>query len=206
MTQQEMIEKLQELGIVYIDEKGLQLSDVSDITFINGDTGKKFKFSVDSEGELNSTELPDVTLSQRIAALSGTGRSVKTTNDIRGFVSKIFASEAGIDPTTTADTKLNSDRVKIGAIYCPRVGNTKFGCSHAFVELENTSDKDFPLDGCFLHYLHPNKDNFAQLDVEHLALDGILPAGGTYLIRGKQYADPKIDADVFINVDTFDKE
>lgn len=206
MTQQEMIEKLQELGIVYIDEKGLQLSDVSDITFINGDTGKKFKFSVNSEGELNSTELPDVTLSQRIAALSGTGRSVKTTNDIRGFVSKIFASEAGIDPTTTADTKLNSDRIKIGAIYCPRVGNTKFGCSHAFVELENTSDKDFPLDGCFLHYLHPNKDNFAQLDVEHLALDGILPAGGTYLIRGKQYADPKIDADVFINVDTFDKE
>lgn len=206
MTQQEMIEKLQELGIVYIDEKGLQLSDVSDITFINGDTGKKFKFSVDSEGELNSTELPELTLSQRITALSGTGRSVKTTSDIRGFVSKIFASEAGVDPTTTSDTKLNSDRVKIGAVYCPRVGNTKFGCSHAFIELENTSDKDFPLDGCFLHYLHPNKDNFVQLDVEHLALSGILPAGGTYLIRGKQYADPKTDADVFINVDTFDKE
>ena len=206
MTEQEMIEKLQELGIVYIDEKGLQLSDVSDITFINGDTGKKFKFSVDSNGELNSTELPDITLNQRIDSLSGTGHPVKTTSDIRGFVSKIFASEAGNDPAATTDLKLNSDRVKIGAVYCPKVGNTKFGCSHAFIELENTSDKDFPLDGCFLHYLHPNKDNAAQLDVEHLALDGILPAGGTYLVRGKQYADPKIDADVFITVDTFDKE
>lgn len=206
MTEQEMIEKLQELGIVYIDEKGLQLSDVSDITFINEDTGKKFKFTVDSEGQLNSSELPNVTLSQRIESLSGTGHPVKTTNDIRGFVCKIFASEAGSDPAATSDLKLNSDRIKIGAVYCPRIGNTKFGCSHAFIELENTSDKDFPLDGCYLHYLHPNKDNSAQLDVEHLALSGILPAGGTYLIRGKQYADPKIDADVFISVDTFDKE
>lgn len=206
MTEQEMIEKLQELGIVYVDEKGLQLSDVSDITFINENTGKKFKFTVDSEGQLNSTELPEMTLADRIQALSGTGHPVKTTNDIRGFAAKIFASEANADPAATSDLKLNSDRVKIGAVYCPLVGNTKFGCSHAFIELENTSDKDFPLDGCFLHYLHPNKDNTAQLDVDHLALDGILPAGSTYLIRGKQYADSKINADVFISVDTFDKE
>lgn len=206
MTEQEMIEKLQELGIVYFDENGLQLSDVSDITFINNDTGKRFKFEVDSEGELKSSELPQRTLAERIAALAGSGHSINEQSEIRGFVAKLFASENNANPTATSDLKLNSDRIKIGAIYCPRVGNTKYGCSHGFIELENTSDKDFPLDGCYLHYMHPNETNSAQLDVEHLALNGILPAGGTYLIRCKQYADPKLDADVFIDVNSFDKE
>ena len=206
MTVQEMIEKLEELGIVYVDGEGLQLSNVSDVTFINNNTGKKFKFTVDSDGELRSTELPGLTLAQRIQALSGTQFPMNTATQIRGFVSKLFASENSTSPVLTSDLKNDSDRIKIGAVYGPLTTDTKFGCSHGYIELENTSDKDFPLEGCYIHYLHPNSTNPSKLDCEHLALSGILPKGGTYLIRCKQYADPKTDADVFINVDSFDIE
>lgn len=206
MTVQEMIEKLEELGIVYVDGEGLQLSNVSDVTFINNNTGKKFKFTVDSDGELRSTELPGLTLAQRIQALAGTQFPMNTATQIRGFVSKLFASENSTSPVLTSDLKNDSDRIKIGAVYGPLTTDTKFGCSHGYIELENTSDKDFPLEGCYIHYLHPNSTNPSKLDCEHLALSGILPKGGTYLIRCKQYADPKTDADVFINVDSFDIE
>jgi hypothetical protein len=40
----------------------------------------------------------------------------------------------------TQDAKLGADRVKIGAVYAPLNTDTVFGCSHAYVELENTSD------------------------------------------------------------------
>jgi hypothetical protein len=206
MTVTEMIEKLEELGIVYVDGSGLQLSNVSDVTFIDNNTGKKFKFEVNSEGELKSTELPSQTLKDRVNALSETTYAIDTTSQIRGFVAKLFASEKSVNPTQGGDLRLNSDRVKIGAVYGPLNTDTKFGCSHGYIELENTSNKDFPLDGCYLHYVHPNKTNPSKLDCEHLALSGIIPAGGTYLVRCKQYADQKLDADVFINVDSYDIE
>lgn len=204
MTEREMLNKLVELGIVYVDDTGLQLSNVSDITFINQDTNKKFKFSVDSAGELRSTELPNRTLQDRVRALINTNHNIKETSDIRGFIAKLLASEAGSDPTVNSDLKLNSDRLKIGAVYCPLTTDTKFGCTHGFIELENTSDKDIPLDNVYLHYLHP--DSLNNLTVEHLELDGQIDAGSTYLIRCKQYADKDKDADVFISVDDFDKE
>ena len=52
--------------------------------------------------------------------------------------------------------------------------------------------------------MHPDSTN--ALVIDKLELDGYIPAGGTYLIRCKQYADSKVNADVFINVNTFDKE
>lgn len=155
MTEQEMIEKLEELGIIYVDGEGLQLSDVSDVTFINNNTGKKFKFSVNASGDLDSTEIPKETLADIIKELKGTTYPLNDAEDqIRGFVAKINASRSGIDPIATKDIGLNADRIKIGAVYAPKFGDTKFGCTHGYIELENTSDKDFPLDGCYLHYLH----------------------------------------------------
>jgi hypothetical protein len=208
MTEQEMLDKLEELGIVYIDsDKGLQLSNIGDVTFINSDTGKKFKFNVNSEGELKSTVIPQRTLSDRINALNNSNFKIKTTSDYRGFIAKLLASEDSIDPTPESGAKdlgLNSDRVKIGSIYCPLITDKKFGCTHGFIELENTSDSDIPLDGCYLHYMHPNING--TIIVEHLELDGEIKAGSTYLIRCKQYADKDTDADVFISVDSFDKE
>lgn len=206
MTVEEMIDKLKELGIVYVDGEGLQLSSVSDVTFIDTNTNKRFNFTVNSDGELQSEELPNKTLADRITALAGTQYPLDTSNQIRGFVAKIHASEDGVSPINTKDLKLNTDRIKIGAVYAPLNTDTKFGCSHGYIELENTSDVDFPLDGCYLHYLHPNSTAPSILNCEHLALSGILPAGSTYLIRCKKYADADTNADVYINVDTYDKE
>lgn len=204
MTEQEMLDKLIDMGIVYEDNTGLQMSKISDVTFINQNTGKTFKFEVDSEGELKSTEIPSITLAKKIENISRATYPISQNTDFRGFIAKLLAGGANINPLATTDLGLKSDRVKIGAVYCPLNTDTKFGCSHGYIELENTSDEDIPLDGCYLHFLYTTELN--ALAIEHLLLDGVIPAGSTYLIRCKQYADKNTDADVFINVDSYDKE
>ena len=207
MTVYEMIEQLSDMGIIYTDAEGLKLSDISDITFINEDTRKKFNFKVSPEGELKSIEIPEKTLKERINYLKSTNYPINEESSYRGFVSKLLAGEAGINPTPSdkiTDLKLNSDRLKIGALYCPLKTDTKFGCTHGYIELENTSDKNVSLDGCYLHFLHP--DSSGNLRVDHLELNGQINGGSTYLIRCKKYADKSVDADVFISVDTYDKE
>lgn len=208
MTADQLIEELKKLGIIYETNEGgnsdLRISSISDITFIHQATGKQFKFEVNSEGSLVSSEVPEITLEERIDALSETSYKINETEQFRGFVAKLHCSEAKTDPVKTGDVKLNSDRIKIGAVYMPHFGDTAFGCSHAFIELENTSDKDFPLNGCYLHFLHPDTNNNST--VEHLALEGILPAGSTFLIRGKKYSDPETNPNTFISVDDYDME
>lgn len=205
MTQTEIIEMLQQMGIVYLDENNvLQLSSIGDATFVNSDTGKAFKFEVNSEGDLVGNEVPDTSLAERIEAVSGTN-PISTEDGFRGFISRLLCAEAGKSAiTATSDVGSLSDRVKIGAVYCPLKTDTKFGCSHGFIELENTSNSDIQLEGVYLHYLHPTAT--ADDVVEHLPLKGVLKAGNTYLIRCKKYADPEANADVVINVDSFDQE
>lgn len=203
MTQTEVIELLQKMGIVYFDETNtLQLSSISDATFINSDTGKQFKFEVNPEGDLIGTEIPDKTLAQRIKDVSNTN-PISTEDSFRGFIARLLCAEDGKSASATSDVGLNSDRVKIGAVYCPLTTDTKFGCSHGYIELENTSDVDIPLEGVYLHYLHPINSGYK---VDHLALKGILKAGSTYLIRCKKYADPTVNSDVVIKVEDYDQE
>lgn len=204
MTEIEVIEKLKSMGILYTDESGLQLSSVGDITFINNDTNSAFKVAVDANGELISTAVPNKTLAEKIKDLQNSTNKVSTVNDIRGFVARVHAAENEINPFATSDIGVNADRIKIGSVYCPLTTDVKFGCSHGFIELENTSDRDFPLDGCYLHYLHPATTG--NLEVIALPLNGILKSGSTYLIRCKQYADASTNADVFISVDSYDQE
>jgi hypothetical protein len=204
MTQEEILKLLKDMGIVYVDDTGLHLSDIGDVSIINSDTGKKFKFTVDAEGELKSAEVPAVSLQQMVDNAENSSYPISKENDFRGFVAKLLSSKSNANPLITDDIKLNSDRLKIGAFYSPLKTDTKFGCSHGYIELENTSDKDIPLDNVYLHFLHTLNDG--QLQLESLELNGYVPAGGTYLIRCKKYADPETDADVFINVKTFDKE
>ena len=70
MTDQELIEKLKELGIIYEENTGegntLKISSISDITFIHQATGKNFSFEVNSEGSLVSTEIPNKTLGRNM--------------------------------------------------------------------------------------------------------------------------------------------
>ena len=131
--------------------------------------------------------------------------------DIRGFHGKLNFNFATLDETNIdfynksyqqkirSDFKLNSDRIRIASIYAPLNTDKAYGCSHGFIEIENTSDKDFYLDGCTIFYTN-------QRDIYSLDLTGYIPKGGTYLIRCKQFADPKLSSNVFINVETYDIE
>lgn len=205
MTESEIIELLKEMGIVKEDGENLQLSDIASLTFIHEDTGTKYKFAIDSNGNLKGQLVPDDNelLENRITA-SG----VSLGDNVRGFIGQLKIAENNKDSNNTqilitGDAKLCADRIKIGAFYAPLDTDTIFGCNRAFIELENTSDDDFALEGCYLHYTRPNSSN--QQTVYHLPLTGILKAGSTYLIVGKEYAE-NTDANVFINVDSFDQE
>ena len=199
MTQEEMIAKLQELGIVQNND-ALEIGDISSLTFIHQDTNKKFKFNVDAYGELKSKEIVSNSIESRLSNTS-------LSRNVRGLIGQLNIKENNQDPLNiqiknTSNAGLNSDRLKIGAIYCPLPTDKVFGCSHAFIELENTSQKDINLEGCYLHYARLATEGYK---VNHLALNGIIPAGGTYLIRGKQYSE-FTDVNTFIKVENYDQE
>ena len=220
----EIIEALNDLGIIQDNDK-LQINNVEDIKFIstNGDT---YKVSVDSEGELVSKKIEDELLGNYVSKAKSinfpsTGNSTSesfTTPSLKAFAAKILytikalkypladgiadteanhiaAWQAVNTANVTKDWKLYSDRVKIGQVYIKGTSNNP-KCSHAYVELENTSDEDFPLDGCVLYFYNVDK-------AYNLELSGSIPAGGTYLIRGKKYIDYN---EAYIKVKTYDIE
>jgi hypothetical protein len=212
MEKSEIIEWLAENGIIVTDDgsENIRISNIADITFIHQGSGKVFKFEVDSSGQLKSTELPEISLEDRMRAANfELGSEASPYTNIRGFVGELGFNEQTKVTSKTKDLGLYSDRIKIGSIYAPMEGQKTFGCSHAFVELENTSDRDFQLSGCYLHYATgicttETSGNDAIKEYS-LALTGVIPAGGTYLIRGKQYSDFE-QANVFVKVDSFDQE
>lgn len=200
MTQEEMLAKLKELGIVTMDNGELELSNLQDIIFINNETGKKYKLSVNPYGEIITKEVSNDTLAERT-------KSYTFSNDIRGFIGQYRLAEYNSDLKNaafnrTSNIGLYSDRLQIAAIYNPLPTDTVYGCTHSYIELQNTANVDFPLTGCYLHMAHTVGNNVV---VEHLALNGAIPAGGTYLVRGKKWAEPT-DTNVFINVDQYDQE
>ena len=207
MGETDIIEMLQKMGIAYFDNEGkLQLSKISDATFINSDTGKSFKFEVSPEGELVGNEIPEKTLSDRINNLKNSGKTISEDTSYRGFIARLLCAEQGKDPFATSDVGQCADRVLITSVYCPLASDTKFGCTHGFVELENTTNSDIPLEGCYLHFLRPSSTTESGFEVIHLPLKGVLKSGSTYLVRCKKYADVNLNADVVINVDSYDQE
>lgn len=205
MTTEELLNALKDMGIVAQKptENGdyeLHLNNIADVTFVHQGSGKKFKFEVTSEGDLQGRELSSNLLENRVTII----KSDMLEKDIRGFIGQLHGVEAGLGKDR--DHRLSADRLKIGAFYAPYKSDTIHGCSHSFVELENTSDKDIPLDGCYLHFTRPKNNNTNnQQEVLHLPLTGTIKAGSTYLIRGAKHADIT-DANVYIKVETFDQE
>lgn len=205
MTQTEVINLLKEMGIIKEDGQNLQINNLSDLTFIHQETGNRFKFFVDSEGNLRSIKLPttDELLTSRI-----TNSEVNLKENVRGFIGQLRIAENNkdadnVDISITQDARIYSDRLKIGAFYAPLNTDTVFGCNRAFVELENTADCDFNLQGCYLHYTRPN--NLDEQVVYHLPLTGTIKAGSTYLIVGKKYSEVQ-DISTQIKVTSFDQE
>lgn len=209
MTDTEILEILEKKGIIYKSETGLQFNDVSGITFINEHTKKRYEFTPDNAGQLTGREQPIKTFNNLLADVKWTYKADSMEDaaySIRGFFGtyNMFKNGMGVN-NASLDYGLGSDRVKIGAVYSPFKSQAKtgiYGCSHAYIELENTSDQDYPLDGFYLHFTYPSSTGRA---VAHLPLKGIIKAGSTFLIRGKQYADFN-DKSCFIKVQTYDME
>ena len=186
------------------------LNDIEKIKFINGDTGKKFDITMDPYGEFNikeelTTSMQDyITKSNNESWFNDLPGDYKTD---RSFVSILKATKKNKD--ITKDMKLDADHIRIGAIYAPMKTDKIHGCTHGYIELVNSSNEDFYLDGSYLHYSYVDNASentlVDEVTYKMLPLDGFIPAGGTYLIRCKQYSTID-DPNTFIDVKTYDKE
>ena len=232
MTDREIIEALNKMGIVVnveykIDEHGdetdeilsvsnMSLAPISDITFINEDTSKKFTFSVDPEGNLVGKDKSAKTIKEELgSAISNYENPSATYKAVRGFSADYLMRKSGsTDLNKTSDAGKQSDRLRISAFYAPLSTDEKHGCTHSFIELENSSPVDIPLTGVYLHFFNPAENTYNKVDskavltsdnVHHLELDGVIKAGSTYLIRGAKHAEFD-DESAFIKVKTYDKE
>ena len=214
-------------NIVSVDN--LKLNDISEFSLVNSDTEKKYTFTVDPHGNLigrdESMNTIELNLSkifegkdsaEKIAAMNSFLDVVDDSNTsqkygwVRGFTPFYLKALQGKDkwaPNGTSDYGLMSDRLRISSFYAPLKTDVVHGCSHSFIELENTSDVDIPLDGVYLHFYKPliDGDEENSNKVYHLALDGVIKSGSTYLIRGAQHAEID-DESTFIKVNSYDKE
>lgn len=216
MTTKELADALQSMGIVVgatYDSSGeiitlndIKINQIADVTFVNNETGNKFTYSADTEGNLVCKVSPTDTIESKLDALkSNSGSYDVSVTNVRGFIAEYLmrtsnpSSFTGI-PNGTTNYGNKSDRLRISSFYAPINTDTVHGCTHSFIELENTSDVDIPLTGVYLHFYNPYESK-----VYHLELDGVIKSGGTYLVRGAKHAEFE-DASAFIKVKTFDKE
>ena len=218
-------------NIINVDD--LKLNDISEFSLINSDTEKKYTFTVDPHGKLvgrdDSMDTIEIDLAkvfegrtydEQVATMNNFLDVVDDKNEnkqygwVRGFIPLYLNSLNGVNrwaPNGTAaggagDYGLLSDRLRISSFYAPLKTDTVHGCSHSFIELENTSDVDIPLEGIYLHFYIPAIDGVEDSNiVHHLALDGVIKSGSTYLVRGAQHAELD-DESTFIKVETYDKE
>lgn len=227
MTDKEIIQALERMGIVvnveykkdeYGDDtdeikslENISLAPISDVTFINEETNKKFTFKVDTEGNLVGKDNSATTIDEFMKT-PGTiaGKyDVENYQAVRGFVADYLARKKGTYSLSggvnkTGDAGKLSDRLRISSFYAPITTDERHGCTHSFIELENSSEVDIPLTGVYLHFYNPAENDYSGA-VHHLALDGVIKAGGTYLVRGAKHAEFE-DESAFIKVKTFDKE
>ena len=227
MTDREIIRTLERMGIVvnveykkdeYGDETDdiksvshISMAPISDVTFVNEETKKKFTFKVDTEGNLVGKDNSTETIDEFLKSLGTNAGNYDATNykAVRGFVSDYLSRKNGTytlngGVNKDGDTGKQSDRLRISSFYAPITTDEAHGCTHSFIELENSSNVDIPLTGIYLHFYSPAENDYKG-GVHHLALDGVIKAGGTYLIRGAKHAEFD-DESAFIKVRTYDKE
>ena len=91
----------------------------------------------------------------------------------------------------------------INSVYCGGSGSDKCMCSHNYVELANASNKDINLNGLHLLYTDCSpEEGDSGYKWQVIDLDGVIKAGGTYLIRG---ARCNKDKESLIVVDSYDQ-
>lgn len=225
MTRLEIAEKLVEMGIVIDAEfndqgelvslNNIKLNDISSFTMINSETNKKFTFTVDPYGNLVGKDMSDKSISEILEKEGVQVDFNQETENVRGFSANYFTRVYNKSSSEGAPNKgklsFTSDRIRISSFYAPLETDNVHGCSHSFIELENSSPYDFPLKDIYLHFYNPGAIYNSATDtysgkVYHLALDGVLKAGSTYLVRGAQHVERMDDVNCFIKVNTYDKE
>lgn len=226
MTLQQIAESLIKLGIIVDAEydgngelvslNNIKLNDISSFTMINSETDKKFIFTVDPYGNLVGKDMSDKSISEMLTENKIMVDFTKPSENIRGFSSnyftRMYTSVTDNDNVPNIGKQsFTSDRIRISSFYAPLETDTIHGCSHSFIELENSSPYDFPLKDTYLHFYNPgaiynSSTGTYSGKVYHLALDGVIKAGSTYLVRGAKHIEKDDDVNCFIKVDTYDKE
>jgi len=224
MTRLEIAQKLVEMGIVIdaeFDDQGelvslnnIKLNDISSFTMINSETNKKFTFTVDPYGNLVGKDMSDKSISEMLEENNVQVDFNQETENVRGFSANYFTrlyTSSSEGAPNKGKLSFTSDRIRISSFYAPLETDKVHGCSHSFIELENSSPYDFPLKDIYLHFYNPGAIYNSATDtysgkVYHLALDGVLKAGSTYLVRGAQHVERMDDVNCFIKVNTYDKE
>lgn len=222
MTDKQIIDALKKMGIIVNAQcnattgeieslENISMAPIADITFINDETKKRFTFKVDTEGNLVGKDKSAQTIEEYLDEISSNNYDVENYEAVRGFSSD-YLHKKSTPPVTElingvnkkADVGKKSDRLRFSSFYAPITTDESHGCTHSFIELENTSPVDIPLTGVYLHFFNPVENNNEGC-VHHLELDGVIKAGGTYLIRGAKHAEFD-DESAFIKVKTYDKE
>lgn len=221
MNSEEILELLKEQGIITSegDLNSAKLNTISSIKFIHEDSGKSFNVYVDSEGVIQTQEInsqkedtgnPENQLVERGAAAYYNCNMLQNaiyTTEKTGDLSKIVTNSLG-----ESKYYILGDRIRVSQWYIPSSNQTKFNCTHDFIEITNCGSEDYPLDNANIGFVKIKKvkDEVTEEDknvatIDSFRLKGVVPAGGTYLIRGKQRLD-LISPIANVKVPTFDFE
>lgn len=93
----------------------------------------------------------------------------------------------------------------INSVYCGGEGSDECSCTHNFIELANADKKDINLNGIYLLYSDGTKASSGDVGYNWkvLALNGIIKAGSTFVIRGAKCTTNK---HALIEVEGYDME
>lgn len=225
MTPEEILNILQEAGYITAsgDLSSAKLNDIEQLTFVHSESGQKFNMKVNSDGKL--------IIDQNLHLDPDTWKVLKEDNSIdytkRGTVGRYtlgtnYQETPKTHPTQiygqSEDPKAFGDRVRFGSWYIPTKDQTKYSCSHDFIELANSGSVDYSLEGARLFLIKGRvfkeettdpKDNkktvvnyLTDASIEKHVLSGIVKAGSTYLIRCENHSVKN----PIINIDSYDCE
>lgn len=163
-------------------------------------TAEQINQKLDSigEGVINTVEQTPL----KHILFSNTSSSLKTVINPNQQISVVEINSK----ITPVGDKLPTWDVYINHLLCINsVSCENKVCSHNYVELANGSDVDINLNGLYLLYTDCSKSSEENLgyDWKYLALTGVIKAGSTFVIRGKQTNPIKGS---IIKVESYDME